>query len=136
MSNVATGLVPHLVVSDGVGAVEFYKKAFGAEEVRRMPAEDGKRLMHAELRIGPAALFLCDDFPEFCGGKSRTPEAMGGTPITIHQYVADCDGAVARAAEAGATVTMQPADMFWGDRYAQVTDPFGYVWSFATPLKR
>lgn len=131
-----TCLVPHLVVSDAVAAIEFYKKAFGAEEILRVPAEDGKRLLHAQLRIGTSMLYLCDDFPEFCGGKARTPGALGGTPVTIHQHVSDCDAAIDRAAAAGATVTMPAMDAFWGDRYGQVQDPFGHQWSFSTPLKK
>lgn len=130
------GLVPHLMVKGAVEAIEFYKKAFGAEEIVRMPAEDGKRLMHAQLNVGGSTLYLCDDFPEYCNGKSSTPAALGGTPVTIHRYVQDCDAAIKRAADAGATVTMPAQDMFWGDRYGQVTDPFGHRWSFATPLKR
>jgi len=131
-----TCLVPHLVVSDAAAAIEFYKKAFGAEEILRVPAEDGKRLLHAQLRIGTSMLYLCDDFPEFCGGKARTPGALGGTPVTIHQHVSDCDAAIDRAAAAGATVTMPAMDAFWGDRYGQVQDPFGHQWSFSTPLKK
>jgi PhnB protein len=134
MPDVPVGLVPHLVVSDGAAAIEFYKKAFGAQETMRMPAEDGKRLMHAQMRIGESTLFLADDFPEFCGGKPRNPNALGGTPVTIHQYVRDVDASIKRAADAGATVNMPAADMFWGDRYGQVIDPFGHNWSFATPL--
>jgi PhnB protein len=132
----ALGIVPHLVVSNGAAAIDFYKRAFGAEEIARMPAEDGKRLMHAELKIGQSALYLCDDFPEYCGGKSRTPGSLGGTPTVLHQTVADCDAAIKRAADAGAKITMPPQDMFWGDRYGQITDPFGHIWSFATPLKK
>jgi PhnB protein len=136
MSATPIGIVPHLVVNDAAAAIEYYKKAFGAEEVMRMPADDGKRLMHAQLTIGPSTVYLCDDFPEYCGGKSRSPRSLGGTPITIHQSVTDCDAAIDRAAAAGGTVTMPAADMFWGDRYGQVTDPFGHVWSFSTPLKK
>ena len=76
-----------------------------------------------------------DDFPEFCGGKASSPKALNGTPVTIHGYVEDCDAAVKRAAAAGATVQMPPDDMFWGDRYGVVTDPFGHSWSFATHVK-
>lgn len=130
------GLVPHLVVEGAASAIEFYKKAFGAEEVMRMPHEDGKRLMHAELKVAGDTLYLCDDFPEFCGGKKRNPKALGGTPCTIHQYVASADDAISRAQQAGATVTMPASDMFWGDRYGQVQDPYGHTWSFATPLKK
>lgn len=128
------GLVPHIVVSGAVQAIEFYKEAFGAQEVHRVPAEDGKRLMHAELKIGEGTLYLCDDFPEFCGGKSRSATALGGSPVVIHQYVPNVDDAVKRAADAGAKVVMPPADMFWGDRYASIEDPFGHSWSLATPL--
>jgi len=130
------GLVPHLVVNGAMKAIEFYKKAFGAEEMFRMPAEDGKRLMHAEIRIGPSTVYLCDDFPEYCGGKSRTPDALGGTPVVLHSYVPDCDAAIERATRAGAAVEMPAQDMFWGDRYGTVKDPFGHSWSFATPLKK
>lgn len=132
----ASGLVPHLVVDGAAQAIDFYKAAFGAEEVMRMPAEDGKRLLHAELKINGGTLYLCDDFPEFCGGKTGSPKKLGGTHTTIHQEVPDCDAAIARAAAAGAEVTMPAADMFWGDRYGQVTDPFGHLWSFSTPLKK
>jgi PhnB protein len=129
-------ITPHLVVAGGKKAVEFYAKAFGAEEVYRMPAEDGERLMHAHLKVGDAELFLCDDFPEYCAGKSKDPHKLGGTGVTLHQYVPDADAAIARAAAAGATVTMPAQDMFWGDRYGQVVDPFGHTWSFAHKLAK
>jgi PhnB protein len=126
-------LIPHLVVNGGHAAVEFYKQALGAEAARVMPAHDGSgRLMHAELRVGGARFMLCDDFPEYCGGQARAPK--GASPVTIHLNVPDCDAAVAKVAAAGGTVTMPPADMFWGDRYAKVTDPFGHEWSFSHPL--
>jgi uncharacterized glyoxalase superfamily protein PhnB len=129
------GLIPHLVCSPCADAIEFYKKAFGAEEIARMPAPDGKRIMHAEVRIGGRPLFLVDDFPEYCGGKSETPKALGGTPVTIHRYVENCDAAIERAEKAGATVKMPATDMFWGDRYGVIVDPFGHNWSFATHLR-
>lgn len=128
-------LIPHLVCDRCPEAIEFYKKAFGAEEVHRMPAPDGKRIMHAALRIGNSFLFLVDDFPEFCGGVSSTPTALKGTPVTIHHYVTNVDAAMKRAQEAGATVKMPAMDMFWGDRYGVVTDPYGHQWSFATHIK-
>jgi PhnB protein len=128
-------LIAHLVCSPCSDAIEFYKKAFGAEEQRRMPTPDGKKIMHAALRIGKSCVFLNDDFPEHCGGKSSTPIALKGTPVTLHQYVTDCDAAVKRAADAGATVRMPATDMFWGDRYGIVVDPFGHQWSFATHLR-
>jgi uncharacterized glyoxalase superfamily protein PhnB len=128
-------LIPHLVCSPCAEAIEFYKKAFGAQELGRMPAPDGRRIMHAAIRIGKSTVFLVDDFPEMCGGKSATPKALQGTPVTIHQYVENCDAAIKRAQDAGATVQMPPADMFWGDRYGAITDPFGHKWSFGTHIK-
>ena len=129
------GLIPHLVCDPCADAIEFYKKAFGAQEVNRAPAPDGRRIMHAALRIGGGIVFLVDDFPEFSGGKASSPKALNGTPVTIHRYVEDCDAAIKRAADAGASVQMPPADMFWGDRYGVVTDPFGHSWSFATHVQ-
>ena len=127
------GLVPHLVVKGAAAAIEFYKAAFGAVEVRRMPEMGGgPRLMHAELTIGDSTLMLCDDFPEYCGGGSRAPS--GPSPVTLHLCVPDCDATIAQATTAGATVTMPADDMFWGDRYGKLTDPFGHEWSFSTPL--
>ncbi|HEY2251523.1 MAG TPA: VOC family protein [Planctomycetaceae bacterium] len=128
-------LIPHLCCVPAAEAIDFYKKAFGAEEVHRMPAPDGKRIMHASLRIGSSTIFVNDDFPEYCGGQKNTAIALGGTPVTIHRYVADCDAAIQRAADAGAKVTMPATDMFWGDRYGQVSDPYGHKWSFGTHKK-
>lgn len=125
-------LIPHLVCDPCPEAIEFYKQAFGAEEVSRMPAPGGERIMHAELRIGGKPLFVVSDFPEYCEGKSQSPKGLGGTPVTIHRYVEDCDAAIKRAADAGATVKMPAQDMFWGDRYGVVVDPFGHNWSLAT----
>ncbi len=125
------GLIPHLVVKNGAKAIEFYVAALGAVELARMPTEDG-RLMHAALKIGDATLFLCDDFPEYCGGVSRAP--AGPSPVTLHWCVPNCDAAIEKAQQAGATVTMPAADMFWGDRYGQIVDPFGHAWSFSHPL--
>jgi PhnB protein len=129
------GLIPHLVCDPCAAAIEFYKKAFGAQELNRAPAPDGRRIVHAALRIGGGVVFLVDDFPEFSGGKASSPKALNGTPVTIHRYVEDCDAAIKRAADAGATVQMPPDDMFWGDRYGVVTDPFGHSWSFATHIR-
>lgn len=131
-------LVPHLVVDGASDAIEFYKKALGATEVFRMPAEDGKRLMHAQITVNGATVFLNDDFPEYCQqngeNKIRPPNALGGTSFVLHLEVPNCDEAVKRAADAGATVVMPPWDAFWGARYGQVIDPFGHGWSFAHPL--
>lgn len=133
-------LVPHLVVRGAIDAIEFYKKALGATEVMRMPAEDGKRLMHAHLIVNGATIFLMDDFPEYRGnsghgdGKTMAPAELGGSSFLLHLEVANCDEAVKRAADAGATVIVQPWDAFWGARYAEVRDPFGHGWSFGHPL--
>jgi len=129
-------ITAHLVVGGAKKAIEFYKKAFGAEEVQRVPAEDGERLMHAHLKIGDADLFLVDDFPEYCGGTSSDPLKLGGCSVVLHQFVPDADTAIARAATAGATVKMPAQDMFWGDRYGQIVDPFGHTWSFAHKLAK
>ena len=128
-------LIPHLVCSPCTEAIDFYKKAFGAEEINRLPAPDGRRIMHAQIRIGKSFLFLADDFPEHCGGKASSPTALKGTPVTFHQYVQNCDAAIKRASDAGATVLMPATDMFWGDRYGVVVDPYGHKWSFATHQK-
>ena len=128
-------LIPHLVCDPCSEAIEFYKKAFGAEVVHRMAAPDGRKIMHAAIRIGNSFVFLVDDFPEFCGGKSASPKALKGTPVSIHHYVENCDAAIKRAQDAGATVVMPAQDMFWGDRYGMVTDPYGHKWSFATHIK-
>jgi PhnB protein len=126
-----TGVIPHLVVKDGAKAIDFYKAGLGAVEQSRMPGPGGK-VMHAALSIQGSTVFLCDDFPEHCGGVSRAPN--GPSPVTIHVCVPNADTAIAQAAGAGATVTMPAADMFWGDRYGQVVDPFGHSWSFTSPL--
>jgi PhnB protein len=97
-----------------------------------MAAPDGQRIMHAAMRIEGRYVFLADDFPEYCGGAKRSPKALGATPVTLHRYVRDCDAAIERARKAGATVVMPAADMFWGDRYGVVNDPFGHSWAFAT----
>lgn len=129
------GVIPHLVCDPCADAIEFYKRAFGAEEVARLPEPGGQRIMHAEIRIGGQFVFLVDDFKEYCGGQSLSPKGLKGTPVTLHRYVDDCDAAIERAVAAGATVTMPAADMFWGDRYGVVTDPFGHKWSLATHVK-
>ncbi|MGC1275363.1 MAG: VOC family protein [Planctomycetaceae bacterium] len=129
------GLIPHLVCSPCADAIEFYKKAFDAVEIHRLPAPDGRRLSHAAIRIGKDFVFLADDFPEYCGGKSQSAKALQGTPVTLHRYVENCDAAIQKAVDAGATIVMPASDCFWGDRYGVVTDPFGHQWSFATHLK-
>jgi PhnB protein len=121
-------ITPHLVIKGASEAIEFYKKAFGAVENSRMPGPGGK-LMHAQITIGDSPLMLVDEMPDWnCLG----PKALKGSPVTIHLYVTDADATYAKAIAAGATAKMPPQDMFWGDRYGQVTDPFGHEWSIAT----
>src|SRR3546814_10565216 len=108
----------------------------------RLPAEDGKRLMFRSMKVGEARIFVRDAFPEHCpagganGGKDGSPKVYGGTAVTLHLQVENCDAAVKQAAGAGATVVLEPWDAFWGDRYAQVTDPYGHSWSFAHTLEK
>ncbi len=122
-------VTPYLVVSNGEHAIEFYKKAFGAVELYRMPAPDGRRLMHASLEINGSGVMLADEFPEH--GGNRGPDMVGSTTVTIHLQVPNADKAFARAVAAGATVIMPLADMFWGDRFGTLRDPFGHEWSIA-----
>lgn len=129
-------LIPHLVCAGAAQALDFYRTAFGAEEVSRMPGPDG-RLLHALLRIGDSPLMLVDEFPERgAAGGNLGPHRLGGSPVTLHCYVPDVDAALHRAVAAGARLTLPAADMFWGDRYGRVEDPFGHQWSLATPLAR
>jgi PhnB protein len=125
-------ITPHLVVRSAAQAIEFYKKAFGAEELCRVPGPDGKSVMHAELKIGDSHVYLCDEFPDW-GAKG--PQLLGGSPVTIHLYVNDADAAVKRAVAAGAKVTMPLQNMFWGDRYGKLEDPYGHHWSVATHVE-
>lgn len=126
---------PMLTVSDGAAAIDFYVKAFGAEELGRVPGPDGKRLYHAAVRLNGATVMLQDDFPEFNGGKSTTPEGLGGSPVTVHLVVTDVDNKFQQAVDAGATVVMPLEDMFWGDRYGVLRDPFGHLWSLGQPVR-
>ena len=124
-------VTPHLICAGAADAIEFYKKAFGAREEARLPAPDGK-LMHAMIRINGSAVMLVDEMPEW---GALSPKTLKGTPVTIHLYVDDVDAFVARAVEAGAKVLMPVADMFWGDRYGKLEDPFGHHWSVATQVR-
>ena len=124
-------LTPHLVCRGAAVAIDFYGRAFGAIELFRLPGPNGK-LMHACVRIGDSQLFLVDEMPEH---GALGPQALKGAPVTIHLQVEDADAAFACAMRAGATVTMPLADMFWGDRYGRVVDPFGHHWSIATHLR-
>ncbi len=123
-------LTPALIVNNAAEAIEFYKRAFGAQELGRMSAPDGQHVWHAELQIGDSRLMLGDEFPDM--GDFRAPTFLGGTTTSLHLYVADADAAFQRALDAGATVSMPLTDAFWGDRYGKVTDPFGHQWGIAT----
>jgi uncharacterized glyoxalase superfamily protein PhnB len=125
-------VTPNLVVRDCARAIEFYERALGAKELARMPSPDGKSIWHAELRIGDSVVFMNDEMP---GMNRPAPSKENPVPVTMWLYVQDCDAAYQRAVQAGATSTMPPADMFWGDRCAAVADPYGYQWSFATHQK-
>jgi PhnB protein len=124
-------ITPHLVCRDAAAAIAFYQKAFGAVELARLPGPQGK-LLHAMLRIGNSPLMLVDEFPDW---GALGPQTLKGSPVTIHLYVEDVDAAVERAVAAGARLTMPVADMFWGDRYGTVEDPFGHRWSIATHIR-
>jgi PhnB protein len=124
-------VTPNLIIKGASKAIDWYKKALGAEELYRMPGPDG-RLMHAEIKIGNAVVMMTDEMPEM-GGKG--PQMLGGTPVSLMIYCEDCDVLFNRAVAAGATVRMPIEDAFWGDRWGMLTDPFGHVWSIATRKK-
>lgn len=120
-------ITPHLSVEGAANFADFLKRAFGAVEEGRMPGPGGK-LMHVEMRIGNSKLMFADEFPEF----GCPPAAVGRWPVVFHLYVPDADKAFAQAVAAGCQATMPLQDQFWGDRYGQVKDPFGFVWAIAT----
>ena len=122
-------VTPYLTVNDGPNAMEFYKRAFGAREIMRMPAPDGK-LAHAEFRIGDSMVMLSDEFPGM--STQKAPTSLGGTTGSLMLYVPNVDAAFKRAVEAGCTSLMPPTDMFWGDRFGKLEDPYGNQWALAT----
>jgi PhnB protein len=124
-------VTPYLVCRGASDAIDFYKKAFGAKEKVRMPTPDGK-VMHAELMIGNSHLMLGDEMPQM---GATAPPTIGGTSVSIFLYVKDVDRAFAQATAAGATAEMPPADMFWGDRFCKLADPFGHKWAIATHIE-
>ena len=124
-------ITPHLVCAGAAEAIEFYKKAFGAVELMQMAGKDGK-LMHGAIEINGAMVMLVDEMPQW---GVQSPKSLKGSPVTIHLYVDDVDAFVEHAVRAGATVKMPVADMFWGDRYGVIVDPFGHNWSIATPQR-
>jgi uncharacterized glyoxalase superfamily protein PhnB len=124
-------LSPHLICAGAAKAIDFYKKAFGATENMRLPGKDG-RLMHASVQVNGACVMLVDEMPEW---GALSPKSLKGTPVTVHLNVDDVDAFVKRAVKAGAAVVMPVADMFWGDRYGVIEDPFGHRWSIATHVR-
>ena len=124
-------VTPQLTCAGAVDAIDFYKKAFGAVETARLPDDEGK-IMHAAIRIGDSDIMLVDENREW---GALSPQSLNGSPVTIHLYVEDVDAFVAKAEQAGAKITMPVADMFWGDRYGTLQDPFGHHWSVATHIR-
>jgi PhnB protein len=132
IKNNSTTLIPYLSCRNAVEAVEFYKRALGAEAPCVLTMPDGK-LMHAALNIDGASVYLTDECPDY---GSVSPTALGGTPVTLHLQVPDCDASFQRAVDAGCTALMAPEDQFWGDRYSLVQCPYGHRWAFATTVRQ
>jgi PhnB protein len=130
------GLTPQLTVEGGRAAIDFYKRAFAATELHVSTAPDSDKIMHATLLIHGSVMHLNDDFPEFMGGQSRSPRALGLSPVMLHLQVDDADAAWARAVEAGATPTMPLQVQFWGMKYGMLRDPFGHSWSIGEDVEQ
>ena len=124
-------VTPHLVCAGAADAIAFYKKAFNAQELAQLAGPDGK-LMHGMIKIGDSALMLVDEYPQW---DSLGPKARNGTSVTLHLYVEDADAQFKQAIDAGCSVRMPLTDMFWGDRYGVLQDPFGHLWSIATHVR-
>lgn len=124
-------ITSYLIVNDGKGAIEFYKRAFGAKELTRSLTPDGK-VMNAQIRVGDSIIMIADEVP---GTPMRSPASLGASTVTLHVYSKNVDKLWARATEAGARILMPLDDQFWGDRYGQLVDPFGHHWSLAQHIK-
>jgi PhnB protein len=122
---------PSLIIQGAAAAIDFYKKAFGAKEIMRMPGPNGK-VGHADLAIGGGHIMLGDEFPDM---GNRSPKALGGSPVTVVLYVEDVDAVVKRAVAAGAKILRPVENQFWGDRAGQVADPFGHIWYILTHIE-
>jgi PhnB protein len=119
---------PYLIVNDAAGAIDFYKQAFGATEIMRM-APPGGKIGHAEIQIGDSRIMLADEFPQW---DARSPQSVGGTPVSVMLYLEDADAVVTRAVSLGAKLLMPVKDQFYGDRSGTISDPFGHKWTIAT----
>jgi PhnB protein len=122
-------ITPYITVRGAVQAIDFYKRAFGAQEIERMTDPAGKRVMHAEIKIGDSVVMIGDESPQ---QGCVSPQTLGGSAASLFLYVPDVDAAFKRAVDAGAKADMAPTDMFWGDRFGKLTDPFGHQWAMAT----
>lgn len=122
-------VTPSLVVRNAADAIDFYKRALGAEERMRMTGPDGRSIMHAELKIGDSIIFLSDENPH---ASAKSPQTLGGSTTVLNLYVNDADAAFKKAVDAGGKSAMPVADQFWGDRYGMFVDPFGYSWGLGT----
>jgi len=128
--------VPHLIVSDGLAALKFYKEVFTGEEGETMMAPDGKRILHGEVVLDGHKLFFSDEFSEKEGGTCKMPQTLGGTCVRITLMVDDADAVVERAVARGARVIMPVQDMFWGARYGRIVDPFGHEWGINQQMRQ
>jgi PhnB protein len=124
-------VTPYLAVDGAADAIEYYKKAFGAEEIVRMDGPDGL-IGHAEIKIGDSLVMLSDPFPQ---STVKSPKSIGGTSASVFLYVEDVDAVVKQAVDAGAKIEMEPQDQFWGDRFGTIIDPFGHIWNVATHIE-
>ena len=124
-------VTPYLILNDANKAIDFYQKAFGAQKIMSMPGPGGK-VGHAEIKIGDSIIMLSDEMP---GGTMRSPKSLGNSTVGIFVYVNDVDKVYKQAVDAGAKAEMPPADMFWGDRFGKLVDPFGHSWNLATHVE-
>lgn len=125
-------VTPYLTIRECGSAIDFYKRAFGAKELVRMPGPGGK-VMHAAIKIGDSAVMMCDEFPE---QGTKSPQSLGGTAGSVLLYVKDCDRVFRQAVDAGARSLQEPQDMFWGDRFSSIEDPYGHHWNIATAKEK